>query len=48
MDSNQEIQLEVDILNEELNLEQDDEVDKIWPENYETYIGDGLYEQSVN
>lgn len=39
---------EVDILDEELNIETSEEIERIWPENYETYVGDGIYRESVN
>lgn len=43
-----ETKREVEILDEELNLETDTGIEYIWPENYETYICDGLYLENVN
>lgn len=38
---------EVEILDEDLNLDihitADAGADKVWPEHYETYLGDGIY-----
>lgn len=43
MDSKQELQLAVEALDDELNLEASEEVNDIYPEDYETYLGDGIY-----
>ena len=38
-----EINREVIVLEEDVNLDDCPEVSTIWPEDYETYLGDGVY-----
>lgn len=43
MNEQQELRLAVEVLDVEVNLDACEEVETIYPEHYETYLGDGIY-----